>query len=422
MRGSSDPLPPEAARDARRPSGRFHASWLGSAALAFAALALAGCAGGEDGSGQGPFARYPERLSAWGLFVGEQADHIPAAGVEPYDLNTALFSDYALKFRFMRLPDGPGGAVVPAQYRETGPFEFPVGTVISKTFAYPADFRVPTSLQAPEGSLRPLETRLLVHEEDGWVGLPYIWNAELTDAELAIAGGPLDVSWIDAGGSRIEHAYRVPNANQCKTCHRTDGERVLPIGPQAALLNREYTYPDQDGTTLPENQIERWRRIGFLEGAPPAAETPRAPVWNRASSGSVDERARTWLDINCAHCHNLTGSGRTSGLDLRKDHQNRTRLGVYKHPVAAGLGTGDRIYAVVPGKPDESILLYRLESTHPGIAMPEIGRGLVDVEAVALIRQWILEMEPRDSGNGPDRTPWRGDAPPDSLHARRLWS
>lgn len=359
------------------------------AALAIAVLALAGCAAGEGGSGQGPFGRYPAKLSTWGLFTGGLASHIPAAGVEPYDLNTALFSDYALKFRFVRLPEGPDGDAEPALYREEGPFEFPVGTVISKTFAYPADFRV------PEEGLQPLETRLLVHEEDGWVGLPYIWNAELTDAELAIVGGPLEVSWIDAGGARIEHTYRVPNANQCKTCHRTDGERVLPIGPQAGQLNRNFVYTETDGSTLSENQLERWRRTGFLEGAPPAAEAPRAPVWNVGLSGSVDERARTWLDINCAHCHNLKGSGRTSGLDLRKEHRDRTRLGVYKHPVAAGQGTGDRLYGLVPGKPDESILVYRIESTHPGIMMPELGRGLVDVESVALIRQWILEMEPR---------------------------
>ena len=370
----------------------------GAAALAVAALALAACAGGERRSGQGPFAGYPTTLSAWGLFDGELANHVPAAGVEPYDLNTALFSDYALKFRFVRLPERPDGGVEPARYRAAGPFEFPVGAVIAKTFAYPADFRV------EEEGPRPLETRLLVHEEDGWVGLPYVWNEERTEAELEIAGGPLDVSWIDAGGARIEHVYRVPNANQCKTCHRTDGERVLPIGPRAAQLNRTFVYRAPDGTTLQENQLERWRRIGFLAGAPPAADAPRAPVWNAPSSGSVDDRARTWLDINCAHCHNLTGSGRTSGLDLRKGHRDRTKLGIFKHPVAAGLGTGDRQYGVVPGKPDESILVYRLESTHPGVMMPELGRGLVDVEAVALIREWILEMEP--PGQPRERADW----------------
>ncbi len=348
-----------------------------------------GCSSSDSPAGRGPFAHYPQTLSAWGLFTGELSAHRPAPGVEPYDLNTPLFSDYAQKLRFVRLPVVPGGAIEPALYRESGAFEFPVGAVIAKTFAYPADYRV------AEAKLRLLETRLLVHEPDGWVGLPYIWNEEQTEARLEIVGGPLDATWVDANGVRIEHTYQVPNANQCKTCHRTDGERVLPIGPRAAQLNRDFTYTTTRGEAHRENQLDRWRRIGFLEGGPPAAEATRAPVWNEPATGSLDDRARTWLDMNCAHCHNLKGSGRTSGLDLRKDHQNRTRLGVFKHPVAAGPGTGDRRYGVVPGKPHESILVYRLESTHPGIAMPEIGRGLVDQEAVALISEWILAMEPR---------------------------
>ncbi len=354
-------------------------------------LLLSGC-GAESGSGGGPFARYPTKLSAWELFEGAAADHVPRPGVEPYDLNTALFSDHALKLRYVRLPVNESGDPEPARYRADEPLEFPVGTVISKTFAYPADFR------RPGDDLRPLETRLLVHESDGWVGLPYIWNADRTDAELEITGGPLAASWIDADGAAFNHTYRVPNANQCKTCHRTDGERVLPIGPQAGLLNRDFAYRTPDGEVGQENQLERWRRIGFLADAPPMAELPRAPVWNDEESGSLADRARTWLDINCAHCHNLTGSGRTSGLDLRGDHGNRTMLGIWKHPVAAGLGTGDRLYGIVPGKPDESILVYRLESTHPGVMMPEIGRSLVDREAVALIREWIRAMPDGDDG------------------------
>lgn len=348
-----------------------------------------GCSSSDSPAGRGPFAHYPQTLSAWGLFAGELSAHMPAPGVEPYDLNTPLFSDYARKLRFVRLPAAPGGAIEPALYRENGPFEFPVGTVIAKTFAYPADYRV------AEAKPRPLETRLLVHEPDGWVGLPYIWNEEQSEAELEIVGGPLDVTWIDGNGARIEHTYQVPNANQCKTCHRTDGERVLPIGPRASQLNRNFVYPRADGSSIEENQLDRWRRVGFLEGAPSADESPRAPVWNLAATGTLDDRARTWLDINCAHCHNLEGSGRTSGLDLRAEHDDRTRLGVYKHPVAAGQGTGDRLYGVVPGRPDESILVYRIESVHPGVMMPEIGRGLVDTEAVALIREWIQAMETR---------------------------
>ena len=370
------------------PSRQLH---LPKALLAPAAVLLvaAGCSSGDSPAGN-PFDRYPQTLSAWEFFVGDGATQTPAHGVEPYDLNTPLFSDYALKFRFVRLPTAPDGALQPAQYRAAGPFEFPVGTVIAKTFAYPADLR------ARAADVRLLETRLLIHEEGGWVGLPYIWNEEQTEAELAIVGGPLDVSWVDGSGRTVEHTYRVPNTNQCKTCHRTDGEHVLPIGPRAGQLNREFVHAaDGGGPGRAENQLARWQRLGFLEGAPSPAEAPRAPVWNEPSTGSVGERARTWLDINCAHCHNLKGSGRTSGLDLRAEHDDRTRLGIYKHPVAAGQGTGDRLYGVVPGSPDESILVYRIESVHPGVMMPEIGRGLVDTEAVVLIREWIEGMEHR---------------------------
>ena len=360
------------------------------AVAAGAVLMVSGCAAGDGQGGDGPFGRYPKTLSAWGLFTGDGSTQTPQAGVEPYDLNTPLFSDYALKFRFVRLPVGPDGAIEPARYREQGPFEFPVGTVIAKTFAYPADFSTPAA------DMRLLETRLLIHEEEGWVGLPYIWNEQQSEAELEIVGGPLDVSWLDGGGRRVEHTYRVPNVNQCKTCHRTDGEHVLPIGPRAGQLNRDFVYAAEDGRPgRAENQLDRWRRIGFLEGAPQLSEAPRVPVWNDPSTGSVAERARTWLDINCAHCHNLTGSGRTSGLDLRAEHDDRTRLGIYKHPVAAGRGAGDRLYGVVPGKPEESILVYRLDSVDPGVMMPELGRALVDTEAVDLVREWIRGMDLR---------------------------
>ena len=92
---------------------------------------------------------------------------MPAEGVIPYDLNSALFSDYAEKFRFVKLPAGK-----PASYRDVDTFEFPVGTVIAKTFAYPRDARDPSK------GRRLIETRILKREPDGWVGLPYIWNAD----------------------------------------------------------------------------------------------------------------------------------------------------------------------------------------------------------------------------------------------------
>lgn len=64
-----------------------------------------------------------------------------------------------------------------------------------------------------------------------------------------------------------------------------------------------------------------------------------------------------------------------------------------KKPVAAGKGSGARLYDIVPGKPEESILLFRMESTNPGIMMPELGRSIIHQEGVALVSRWIQEME-----------------------------
>jgi hypothetical protein len=121
-------------------------------------------------------------------------------------------------------------------------------------------------------------------------------------------------------------------------------------------------------------------------------DAPKLPVWDDPVSGSVNDRARAWLEINCAHCHNPDGPAKNSGLDLRFAQQNPVKYGVFKSPVAAGRGTGGRQYDIVPGKPDESIFMYRLASDQPQIMMPELGKRLVHDEGVELVRQWIAEM------------------------------
>jgi mono/diheme cytochrome c family protein len=107
----------------------------------------------------------------------------------------------------------------------------------------------------------------------------------------------------------------------------------------------------------------------------------------------LDERARAYLEINCAHCHNPKGPAYTSGLDLASVQHDPLRYGVFKTPVAAGRGSAGDLYAVVPGKPDESFLLHRMESTDPGKMMPAVGRLMIHDEGIALIREWIREMQ-----------------------------
>jgi uncharacterized repeat protein (TIGR03806 family) len=313
-----------------------------------------------------------QSLSAYGLFLDARA-HAPAPGVTRYDLNTALFSDYALKFRYVYTPPGK-----PARYTKDGVFEFPVGTVLVKTFAYPADMR------APARDVRFLETRLLIRRANGWDALPYVWNAAGTEARLAIVGAELQASWVNADGAQQGVAWSVPNKNQCKGCHALDGA-TMPIGPKARNLNRDMAY--ESGA---ENQLAAWMRLGHLDAAP--SDAPKLAAFDDESA-PIEARARAYLDINCGHCHNPLGPASNSGLNLAHEETDAAKWGVFKKPVAAGRGAGLGHYSIVPGSPDQSILYTRMASNDPGVMMPELGRTLAHEEALSVVRAWIAGLD-----------------------------
>jgi uncharacterized repeat protein (TIGR03806 family) len=338
--------------------------------LLCAFLALVGCAA-DPGEWEPP-----ERLSAFVLFKGNGATQEPVAGMVPYEINTPLFSDYTEKYRFIKLPEGEAGIYDPDKT-----FDLPVGTIIAKTFAYPHDMR-----DLAKG-LRLLETRLLIHRPAGWVGLPYVWNEEQTDAVLEIAGEVVQAQWVHWDGQERKNAYMVPNVNHCKQCH-DQNDQLKPIGIRARHLNRDYDY--SHGA---ENQLAFWSRTEMLRGVPDSEDAPRLAVWDDPKTGSVDERARAWVEINCAHCHSPEGRGWSTGLDLMVSQTDPALMGIYKLPTAAGRGTGGNEYDIVPGRPDESIFVYRIGSIEPDIAMPELGRRLVHTEGLALVREWIEKME-----------------------------
>lgn len=314
-------------------------------------------------------------LSAYELFT-DMAAQEPAKGVVPYDLNTPLFTDYAAKFRFVHLPDGQS-----APYNDSEVFDFPVGTVLVKTFAYPADYR------KPDDNIRLIETRLLIHKTDGWVAFPYVWNDEQTEAVLKVAGARTELTWIDDQGQEKGTRYVVPNINQCKGCHIYN-KAMTPIGPKARNINKDFAYAD--GT---KNQIAVWSAHGILTGAPDPADAPRVPNAFDLADGSLEKRARAYLDVNCAHCHRAGGPGDTSGLFLTWDEDNPVTYGVEKRPVAAGRGSGGLDFDIAPGKPDQSIIIFRMSSTEPGIAMPELGRTINHDEGIALVREWIAALD-----------------------------
>jgi uncharacterized repeat protein (TIGR03806 family) len=331
-------------------------------------LVLAACSGGEGPRSSVILAEEPApKLSDYGFFKDAGARQ-PADSVVPYDLVNALFSDHAGKHRFVHLPKG-----LQAAYDAEKIFDFPVGSVLIKTFAFAPDMREPLKDE------RYIETRLLIRKEAGWFAYAYIWNAEQTEATYAPIGGQQKIDTISPDGDRLSIDYVIPNRNQCKTCHSEDG-KLMPIGPRARNLN--HVGP------LGANQIADWSGRGILSGAPEAPSVLPAAF----GDGPLGERARAWLDINCAHCHKADGGASNSGLFLGWHETDPTGWGVHKRPTAAGRGSGDNLFVIEPGKPDESILVHRLETTEPGVLMPELGRTVVDARGLKLVREWIGAM------------------------------
>lgn len=407
----------EAGRNTAIPAFRDWApAFAGEAILAvlilLAVLLLAGCGGAprvvtfhaEDN---------PAKLSEWGLFTRSDGRLAPREGMVTYELNTPLFSDYAQKWRTIWMPKGAHAKYDPDKW-----FDFPVGTIITKTFYYSTPAGAPVPQASGEvlkvtpaayqtgvtgldlSHVRLMETRLLVKRASGWVALPYVWNADGSDATLERTGAEVPLTLVD-GARRDAFSYTVPNQNQCAGCHVQDyrTRAVNPIGLKARHLDRNF--PGEGGEI---NQLRRLVALGYLTGVPGQAP-PANANWQDEKAGTVAQ-ARAYLDINCSHCHNRVGAARTSGLWLDAQTVDQRILGLCKPPVAAGRGTGDRPFDVVPGQPDRSILTYRLASTDPGEMMPEVGRTLAHGEGLALVTRYIAMMKGKcDAVNGPERAP-----------------
>lgn len=313
------------------------------------------------------------KLSDYGFYKSPLNQLVPTDSLIPYSLNASLFSDYAFKKRFIKIPKGKR-----AKFNATETLDFPEGTMLIKNFYYPKDF------SKVNDQWQILETRLLIHEKSGWKAITYVWNDEQTEAFLDVAGKSVAVNWIHASGESRSVLYSIPNMNQCKSCHMRNG-KVEPIGPTARQLNRE-------GENGKANQLLDLYSMGKLDGLTELSNVEKLTSYDDTTA-SVNDRARSWLEVNCGHCHRPEGPAKTSGLHLMANITNTMQLGLGKAPVAAGKGSGGLLYDIVPGKPDQSIFLFRISSTDPGTMMPELGRTVVHQEGVELIRQWIAEMK-----------------------------
>lgn len=336
----------------------------------FSLLMEQGCKNKPKPQTTGAF-EFKEKLSDYGFFKGKLAALNPAEGILHYELSTPLFTDYAVKDRFIVLP---AGRVI--KYTEEGALDFPDSSIIIKNFAYTNQ----------EHQKVMIETRLLVKDpkDKKWKVMNYLWNKEQTEAVKHITGARVPVTLLDEEGKKYFTNYQVPNTNDCKRCHIKDGN-LIPIGPKARNLNFTLS-----GQTV--NQLSQWVAKGKLSGLPELSKVHQLPVWTDKKHYSLEQRARAYLDINCAHCHTKGGDAYNTGLFLDYQETNADHLGMRKAPVSAGGGAGGMDYDIVPGNPDQSILLYRMNSTEPGTAMPELARTIIHKEGVVLIREWIKSL------------------------------
>jgi uncharacterized repeat protein (TIGR03806 family) len=323
-------------------------------------------------------------LSTYGLFeVGPDtplSDLKPAARVVPYSVNAVLFADDSEKARFLYLPEGEA-----ITFHDADRWTFPEGSVAIKDFFYWRDAR--------DHSLgkRRLETRLMVLKDGRWRPLTYVWNEDQTEATRLSTGDNIDVTRVDADGQTVTSRYLVPNNNQCKNCHDQSRTTVL-LGPVTRQMNHAFDYGDGAG---PTNQLTHLSDLGWFDAPLPALDTLPFQVPFTDTSYTNEERARSYLDVNCSHCHNPDGSASSTGLNLSIRSDREIDLGVCRRPFSAGRGSGDLSFDIVPGDPDASIMIFRMSSTDPEIKMPELPTRTSDHVGAGIIRAWISDMPSR---------------------------
>lgn len=315
---------------------------------------------------------FRQKLSEYGFFTGALKDLNPSARLIKYALASPLFSDYSIKDRFISLPAGQS-----MKYVSEGMLDFPDSTIIIKNFAY--------RNKANEKVM--LETRLLVKDpaDKAWKVMAYLWNQDQTDAEKFIIGKKIPIELLDTKGQLVATNYQVPNTNDCKSCH-VNNSTLTPIGPKARNLN--FTMHGETG-----NQLENWARAGLLNALPAVDSITQMPDYSDSTHFTLEQRARAYLDINCAHCHTKGGDAYNTGLFLEYEQQDPNFLGIMKSPVSAGGGAGGMNFDIVPGNAKASILAYRMNSVEPGTAMPELARTLIHQEGVDLVVRWINGMK-----------------------------
>lgn len=325
----------------------------------------------------------PLLLSQTGAFT-DLSSLTPVDGLIPYDLVESFWSDGALKSRWMAIPnDGTHNtSTEKINYSEDDNWDFPVGSVLVKHFELPIDENNPSIT-------KKLETRFSIKASDGnFYFVTYKWNDQQTDAELLTSGLDETINIAKADGSTGTQVWSYPRTIDCITCHNPTSGGTL--GPKARYLNKDYTY-SKTGRTA--NQLVTLSQLGILDEVIEDSDTSDILTYKSTTdpNATLDEKARSYLDLNCAYCHRQ-GTGNRGDFDLRLN-LDITQTGLLRASVYSPLGIpGEKI--IDAGHPETSILYHRMNSTDPAIRMPILAKNKVDEPAVQLINDWISQLDP----------------------------
>jgi hypothetical protein len=351
-----------------------------------------------------------------------------AANVVPYEVNSPLWSDGAVKTRGMRLPAGgkihvkdctknPDECKVldPTTFQcclppaDDGKWVFPAGTVLVKNFMFPDTSR--------PSQYKLVETRLFIHLAkaelvDGvmseWVGYGYQWDDNQTDATIIgtlVEGSDTGVSAMfhvtpKMGAAQQTISWDYPSRVDCITCHTSITPTTMPtsgysIGPETIQMNRVAA-----GDTM--NQIDKFTMMGLFETAPAkpyktALVTPYMTALNGGpdAGATLDQRARSYMHANCAFCHRP--DGKFNGFDLRYDVPLKSTTTCNATPAKGDLGvTGATL--LTPKSPATSLIWLRMHAQKGNAMsggtgrMPSIGSSVVDMQGTQLISDWITSI------------------------------
>jgi uncharacterized repeat protein (TIGR03806 family) len=317
----------------------------------------------------------PSLLSQTGAFKDTRG-LVPADALIHYELNISFWSDGASKSRWMTVPNDLPAPNQKIQFTPTGEWTFPKGTVFVK------HFELATNESRPHETRR-LETRLLVCDSTGSVyGVTYKWRPDNSDADLLTTNLSESIAIKTPTGSKTQTWY-YPSRQDCRTCHTDKAGGVL--GVKTRQINRDLTFP----SGVVDNQLRAWNHIGLFEPELNPASIAGFPKLAQAAdqSRTIEERARSYLDANCAHCHRPGGT--VAYFDTRYDTP-LPQQNLIDGQVLIDQGV-DHPHPISPNDIWRSLVYMRVNNVD-SIKMPPLAHEMLDRESLLLLQRWIESL------------------------------